>query len=280
MPVEPPPHEAAVRNEPVFLTDDDVADLASFTGMDERACLDRVRFFSTSELAEAWHAADPKTPDEIVRFYQSTDLYIWDLMQWHASVARRRYWDALEWLKHQRPSTEGWSRVLDLGSGVGTDAIYLARHGYEVTLMDVPGPTLAFARHRFERRGLPVRVVETTAPVPNPPGDFDIVIAFDVFEHLPDPLSAARRVAASLRPGGLLVQTGHFGDDGDHPCHLSDGVSRFSGLRWHIYLAGLGLRTAHTDVYEKPSGPASLAQRMRFSLWRLTQLWLVDTRRM
>ena len=38
---------------------------------------------------------------------------------------------------------------------------------------------------------------------PFPPASFDLVTAFHVLEHLPDPLGVLRRMLAWLAPGGL-----------------------------------------------------------------------------
>ena len=106
-----------------------------------------------------------------------------------------------------------------------------------------------------------------------------MIVCFDVFEHLPDPLEAARRLVAALRPGGVMAQQGSFGDGGYHPCHLSDGVAKFSGLRWHIALAGLGLRNETGLVYRRVAGFQAVAQRIRWMIWRATGLWIVHVGR-
>lgn len=38
-----------------------------------------------------------------------------------------------------------------------------------------------------------------------PPGRFDLVVCWDVLEHLPDPVAAMRRLFEATRPGGLVV---------------------------------------------------------------------------
>jgi SAM-dependent methyltransferase len=274
MPIDPPSISPPTSLKPTYITDDDLLDLASFTGMSREACLERVRSYSLMELAKAWTAADPKTPEEILAFYGSTDLYVWELMQWHASEARQPYWGALAYVaKNYRPE-EGWKRVYDFGCGVGTDALFLAARGYDVTLVDVDSPTFRFAKHRFERRGLNAQFAESRGSLPNPEGEYDVIVCFDVLEHVLDPLAAAARLVRALRENGLFVQKGGFVDEGYHPCHLREGIARFRGLRWHIHLVGLGFRNIEGLIYRKTSGLEHLMQSARYGFWRATGLWL------
>lgn len=274
MPISPPATSTPASFEPIYITEDDLLDLSSFTGLSKEACLERVRSYSLEELATAWKTADPKTPEEIVAFYQSTDLYIWELMQWHASTARQQYWRAISYVAEHHPPGQGWRRVYDFGCGVGTDGLFFATRGYDVTLVDVESPPFRFARHRFERRGVRGRFVESKGPLPDPDGEYDVVICFDVFEHMPDPLGAAARLAGALRKHGLLVQQGGFSDEGYHPCHLHHGITLYGGLRWQIHLLKLGFQNVNGLVYKKTSGWRRSLQRARFSLWRTTGLWV------
>jgi len=263
------------RFDPQYITEDDLADLSSFTGMNHDDCLERLRDYSPTELADAWRARNPSSPSEIMEFYRFTDLYVWELMQWHASVARAPYWDALYSFVESHPPSQGFGRIFDFGCGIGTDALFLAERGYEVTAVDVTGPAFEFARHRFHRRGLNARFVESTSEIPRPGGRFDAAVCFDVFEHLSEPLKAAEALIESLRPGGILLQQAAFGDEGIRPCHLKAGIDHFSGLRWHIHLAGMGLRRQNSLIYLKCSGVNRWIQRARFGLWRATGFWLV-----
>lgn len=265
--------------DPVYVTEDVLADLADFTGMSREACLERLRSYSPVELADAWHRSVPRTPDELLNFYRSTDLYVWDLLQWHASQDRQEHRQVLEELTARFPAASGYARVYDFGAGVGTDALFLASRGYDVTLVDVDSPAFRFARRRFERRGLQARFVESTSQLPEPDQLYDIIVCFDVFEHLPDPLAAARRLTGALRPDGLLVQEADFSHDHDHPQHLEHGARRFEEPRWHIHLSGMGLKQIDRFVYRRLTGARQFAVRARFAFWRATGLWVTPVPR-
>ena len=274
MPLTPPALAAPPRFDPIFVTDDDLEDLATFFGMTRAECRNRLQKYSLREMAEAWRQANPQTSDEILDFYRKTELYIWELMQWHASTARIPYWRALASVTDHDPVAAGYRSVYDFGCGVGTDALFLATRGCNVTLVDVDGPAFNFAQHRFHRRGLPARFVTSSSPLPQPDRTYDIIVCFDVLEHLTDPLAAVRKLVGALRPAGALVQCATFLDDGDLPCHLPTGIARFRGPRWHIHLAGLGLRTDATFVYRKGGGLVGAVQKLRYLVWRGTGLWV------
>jgi len=277
MPVNPPT-DLTARHVPEYLTDEDVLDLATFFEIEPEDARERVETYRSSELAQLWHRLQPQTGDELVAFYAGTDLVVWELMQWHASASRGQYWAALTYvLEHYPPSR--FSRVLDFGAGVGTDALFLASHGYNVTLVDVPGVTFDFARHRFKRHGLQAHFKESLGPVPVVDDVFDISICFDVLEHLPDPSEAIGRIIAATRPDGAIVQQASFGYRDEHPCHLHDATHEYSGLRWHIRLCRFGLRNESPMVYRRLSGLARLTQLARVAFWRMTGLWLVQVPR-
>jgi len=266
----------ASRFDPVFLTDDDLDDLATYFDLDRETCRKRLQEYASRELADRWLSQRPQTSEQIIAFYRNADLYIWELMQWHASVARQPYWDALTYLTKHYPPDGGFKRVLDFGGGVGTDALFLTEAGYAVTIMDVDGPSNQFARHRCARRSLPVQFLPSSWPLPTFEDNYDVIVSFDVFEHLPDPLAGVRHLLDSaLRPGGVLLQRATFFDEGDNPCHLHANISRFSGLRWHIWLAGLGLRSEGGFIYRKGGLRQRVVQRLRFLFWRTTGIWPV-----
>lgn len=57
------------------------------------------------------------------------------------------------------PSTLVPGRALDVGCGTGTQAVYLAEHGWQVTGVDAVERALAQARRRVEEKGVEVRWV-------------------------------------------------------------------------------------------------------------------------
>jgi S-adenosylmethionine-dependent methyltransferase len=105
------------------------------------------------------------------------------------------------------------ARVLDIGCGQGTQALRLARNGYQVTGLD-SSPTLlrdfehALASEPPEVRER-VRLIHGDAT--GAAGDFDAVLCHGVLMYFDDPDPVLRALAGSVAAGGvvsLLVRNG------------------------------------------------------------------------
>ncbi len=100
--------------------------------------------------------------------------------------------------------------VLDIGCGTGTNAIWLAGHGYRVVGVDVAPTALAVARARAQRAGVTVELrVASADRLPYPRGRFDFALDTGCFHSLPLRLRAAyaRQLARVIRPRGHLLLT-------------------------------------------------------------------------
>ncbi|MDG4819372.1 methyltransferase domain-containing protein [Micromonospora sp. WMMD956] len=83
--------------------------------------------------------------------------------------ARRRH-------RAPQPGVEGDSRdvasrsALDLGYGAGGDTVWLARHGSQVTAVDISSAAVERVRARSRQLGIDGRVTGTTWPGASPTG--------------------------------------------------------------------------------------------------------------
>jgi tellurite methyltransferase len=104
----------------------------------------------------------------------------------------------------------GFSRVLDLGCGVGRHALYLASQGCTSVGIDASEAGLEHARERALAAGLSIEY--RAAPfyaVPFDDASFDAVIAWNVIYHGDREIAqrAADEIARVLVPGGLYLGT-------------------------------------------------------------------------
>ncbi len=132
------------------------------------------------------------------------------------------------WHRYQvaAPLTQG-RFVLDVGCGDGYGAAHLAEVASDVVAVDVDPAAVDRAAARYAAPGLAFRQASATS-LPFSEGTFDVVVAFEVLEHLDlaaQPLFLAE-CARVLKPDGLLLlstpdrtRTEDFGDPNPHHLH-------------------------------------------------------------
>ncbi|MEV0766216.1 methyltransferase domain-containing protein [Nocardia sp. NPDC050435] len=190
-------------------------ELADFLGPRLRPYLD-----SSKALAAEWDAADPQTDTEIAEFFRSSLSYLINLVIWEASGNRPPYVaTALPTLTQY-----GIRTVLDVGCGIGSDAIALRRNGFTVTGCDYRSPSTQFVHHRTNGT---ITVVEPIA-LPTAPGT-DALWIIDTLDHIPDVGRSLGRLLAHAR----LVVTEDLTHTHQH------GRQRFHHRRPYSELAGL-----------------------------------------
>ena len=93
--------------------------------------------------------------------------------------------------------------ALDVGCGAGLLAEPLARLGATVTVVDAAPELIAVAKAHAAGQGLEIdyRAVGVEAL----DGQYDLVTALEVIEHVADPQAFVRSLAQRLAPGGLLI---------------------------------------------------------------------------
>jgi SAM-dependent methyltransferase len=180
------------------------------------------------------------------------------------------------WLRWDR--TEGMlpappARVLEIGCGLGSFGRLLATR-YDYTGLEPDRTAYAAALERVGDLGrvLDIRVEEL------PPGDFDLVCAFEVLEHIEDDLAALRTWQAQLRPGGSLlvsvpagrdrfgptdVKAGHFRryDVGDLRSVLAEAGYANVAVRAYGFPVGYALEWGRNLYASRHAGPESMAER-------------------
>ena len=93
--------------------------------------------------------------------------------------------------------------ALDVGCGAGLLSEPLRRLGAEVTGVDAAPELIAAAAAHAEATGLDIHYV--AGGVESLEGQFDLITAMEVIEHVADPAAFVRSLADRLAPGGLLI---------------------------------------------------------------------------
>ncbi|WP_410615495.1 SAM-dependent methyltransferase [Amycolatopsis sp. lyj-109] len=138
------------------------------------------------------------------------------------AMLKQEFWEAL----YQRDEHRIWSgnvnvnlrteaeglkpgHALDLGSGEGGDAIWLAKQGWTVDGVDISTTALARAEEAGAEAGVTVNWLHRNILEWRPEAQYDLVSA--QYMHLPPDLrrDVFTAAAAAIRPGGSLLVVGH-----------------------------------------------------------------------
>jgi 2-polyprenyl-3-methyl-5-hydroxy-6-metoxy-1,4-benzoquinol methylase len=133
-------------------------------------------------------------------------------------IGTKEYFDEVEARKYMVESHipafadfEQWrgKKVLEIGCGIGTDTINFARHGAQVTTVDLSAKSMELAEQRAavfnlqdKIRFLPGNAEQLSAFVPVEP--YDLIYSFGVIHHTPHPDNVLEELRKYTRPGTVI----------------------------------------------------------------------------
>jgi len=95
-------------------------------------------------------------------------------------------------------------RVLDAGCGAGYGSAELAKSALSVVGVDAAAEAMAYAREHYRLPNLHFEQASCSG-LPHTDASFDLVVAFEVIEHLPDWPEFLAEVRRVLAPGGQFI---------------------------------------------------------------------------
>jgi len=96
-------------------------------------------------------------------------------------------------------------RVLDYGCGSGYGTHLLSSRAQSITGVDVAPEAVAHAQSAYTAPNLAYRTIDPDAPLPFADASFDVVLSFQVFEHVRDTARYLAEIDRVLAPGGVLL---------------------------------------------------------------------------
>jgi SAM-dependent methyltransferase len=120
-----------------------------------------------------------------------------------------RYFRAMARLTDQFDA-EGRLDILELGSGWGFSAEYMARLGHRVVGVDINQDFVAMASRRSVAAGLGIDYRQGTfESLPLQTDErFDVIFCFEAFHHCRHPLAALQVLRQAMRPEGQFILSG------------------------------------------------------------------------
>ena len=110
-------------------------------------------------------------------------------------------------------------RAIDIGCGTGTNAIALAKHGWNVTGIDFSSQAIARARRKVRSKGMVVDFIQgDVSALDKLSGPFDLSLDIGCYHSLPLSIRApyAERLGHLLRGGGTHLMYSFLSLDGEH----------------------------------------------------------------
>jgi SAM-dependent methyltransferase len=145
---------------------------------------------------------DPAWPPEVKEIYLNDQREVWE-----PSIEPQTYRLYQNQLRLCRELAERLKarRVLDIGCAQGTLALLLAEAGLTVTAVDIRRSFLEYARSRHERGD--VHFVAANVMERPTLGEFDLVFANQIVEHVVYPVEFLEILSTYVRQGGWLFLT-------------------------------------------------------------------------
>lgn len=137
-------------------------------------------------------------PDDIGRFYP-TEYYEVPKSEAEllASAERWQRWK-LDTVKQFKPG----GKLLEIGPAYGLFAFLAKREGFDVTGVEMDHQCCDFLRNTV---GIEVVESADTVTALESLPQFDVIVMWQVFEHLPDPWAVLAAASKRLAPGGVIV---------------------------------------------------------------------------
>lgn len=152
--------------------------------------------------------------DQVIKYWNNQPC---NIKHSSCEIGTREYFEEVEKRKYFVESHipafaefEKWNgkKVLEIGCGIGTDAVNFAKHGADYTGIELSDVSLEITKKRFDVFGLKgaffnldAQEFEALSAVGR---DFDLIYSFGVIHHSPNPQKIIDNCLQLLKPGGTL----------------------------------------------------------------------------
>ena len=182
--------------------------LAEYDKITEQEAFDNC-LVGTIRFKDEWNKINPKTKEEREKTYKESFWKKYDLVNWHLGIRFGFDLNLIEYIKDNFPKD---ASILDYGCGIGFNSYLLRKEGYKnITLFDLD---TSFAEFLFKKKGYNL--------VPFKEKKYDIILCFDVLEHLEEDFTETINHLKKLKKDKIFI-TASFGNNGFHPMHF-DGT--------------------------------------------------------
>jgi len=159
-------------------------------------------------------------------------------------------------------------KILMLGDGTGNDSLEVVNNGFKINYFDIPGSkTYEFATKRFAHYDLIGDRVNLISDYNSClTSQYDVVLSFEVLEHLTDPVAAIRDINSMLKTSGIAIITEAFSAVYDvFPTHLKSNL-KFANQTPFLFLEKKMLMTWYSQKTFFQFKPMEFVKQEKISL--------------
>ena len=158
------------------------------------------------------------------------------------NAGRANLIDRQMWVKNELYKIPAGSRILDAGAGECQYKQYCTHLNYvsqDFNEYKGDGNTYGLQTDKWDTSS--INIISDIIFIPEPDQSFDVIICTEVFEHIPDPISAIKEFNRLLAPGGKLILTAPFNSLTHFaPYHYYSGFNKYF-YEWHLSKNGFNI---------------------------------------
>ena len=137
-------------------------------------------------------------------------------------------------------------RALVVGCGLGEDAVFLSRKGWDVTAFDISNSAIEWAKKNYPSEKIDWQVADLLSLPKDWISLFDLVVEVHILQAMPEQLRtlAAPNLAPLLAPAGQLICIGRLNEKGEE----------YEGPPWPLsrnFIESVGIILKNIDFMKK-----------------------------
>lgn len=151
------------------------------------------------------HKIDQSQRRQVEQWFKTTESYIFELMEVNSLPTKKKInSDIVTFISKRRLRT-----VLEYGCGVAELAILASKVGVSISIADVPGHTLRFAKWRIKKRKLDIKTIPIRTDTPLT-SRYECIVCLEVLQHVFRPHRVAQHLIDHLEDDGYLIISTRF----------------------------------------------------------------------
>jgi len=186
--------------------------------------------YNVKQAAKDFGVTPHRYNEKMEEFYKNTDAFVFEGIIDNEKPYRKLISNRIVKMIDKYFNKAKEVKILDLGGGVGSDCINLAKNGYRnIAYFELDGPSCKFAKYRFNRYGITnsIGIINELSKIPK--YSFDVVISVEVLEHIKNPKAIIKKIYNYLKKEGISIITESFNRiEPNFPTHLRSNL-RYCG---------------------------------------------------